>query len=116
MIKKVESSNTGPAYRLADEKTGQTFKSLIAPHLMKLCLADVRADLQQRLSPTPAAGPGPPPSQPSVSAGPAIATNQPDVNTTTAAVQGSRTQPRNKFEPAVKILRQKKGQRAKCYI
>jgi hypothetical protein len=96
IIEKVESPHAGPTYRLADIKTGRTLKSLIAPHRLKLCLGDVRADLQQRLSPTPATASGPVPAP----------TNPPLVNLT--PVSANQVPSKQKFEPAIKILKQQK--------
>lgn len=108
VVEKVESPHTGPAYRLADIKTGQTLKSLIAPHRLKLCLADIRADLQQRLSPTPAVRTGPAPPQPVASTDAATTSAQPAINVTPAKPHKDPAPARPKLEPAIKILKQQK--------
>jgi hypothetical protein len=108
VIEKVESPHIGPAYRLADIKTGQTLKSLIAPHRLKLCLADLRADLQQRLSPTPAVGTDPAPPQPLPTTALATTSAQPTDIATPPTARKSSAPTRPKLEPAIKILKQQK--------
>ena len=98
VVEKVESPNAGPAYRLADIKTGQTMKSLIAPHRLKLCLGDVRADLQQRLSPATAVG----------SSSVSVPTTQQTVNSNPTQANGNPVPTKLKLEPAIKILKQQK--------
>lgn len=104
VVEKVESPHTGPVYRLADIKTGQTLKSLIAPHRLKLCLGDVRADLQQRLSPAPAAGTGSTQTT-AASAAESARVTPPTVNSEQTSVS---RQAKPKLEPAIKILKQQK--------
>jgi hypothetical protein len=107
VVEKVESPHAGPVYRLADMKTGQTLKSLIAPHRLKLCLGDVRADLQQRLSPTPVAGTGLLPT-PSVPTADSARTIPPTVESTPTPAHRLPIPSKPKLEPAIKILKQQK--------
>jgi hypothetical protein len=107
IVEKVESPQAGSVYRLADIKTGQTLRSLIAPHRLKLCLADVRADLQQRLSPAPAARPGPVPT-PSAPSAVSAQTTQPTVKSTPTQAIGHPVPAKPQLEPAIKILKQQK--------
>ena len=98
IVEKVESPNTGPAYRVADIKTGQTLKSLVAPHRLKLCLGDLRADLQQRLSPALTVGSSAVPASPT----------QRTVNPKPTQANGNPVPTKLKLEPAIKILKQQK--------
>ena len=93
-VEKVESPLAGPVYRLANIQTGRTLKSLIAPHRLKLCLGDVRADLQQRVSPASAIASDsvPAPTTPSL------------VNLT--PVNANQVPSKPKFEPAIRIKKQ----------
>jgi hypothetical protein len=105
VVDKVEAPNIGTAFRLADIRTGQPLKSLIAPHRLKLCLSDVRADLIQRLSSnvgtgTNAARPSPPVN---------TTLNQRPLSGVTPTRGPKNANARSRLEPAIKILKQKKG-------
>ena len=104
IVDKVESPHIGPAYRLADVKTGQLIKSLIAPHRLKLCLADVRTDLQQRLFTTPEVGTAPASPPPAQLADHKTENESKNRSSKNEPIRG----PKPTFEPAVKILKQQK--------